>query len=55
MVEKTNTEYLVIRLQNRFAHWRFNKYHVLFENYDYKARQILQLNILWQKLYLKKH
>ena len=21
----TNTEYLVIRLQNRFAYWRFNK------------------------------
>ena len=25
MVEKNNTEYLVIRSQNRFAHLRFNK------------------------------
>ena len=26
--------------------WGLKEYHVLIENYDYEARQILQLNIL---------
>ena len=31
--------------------WGLTKYHVLIENYDYKARQMLQLDILWQTKY----
>ena len=31
--------------------WVLTKYHLLIENYDYKARQMLQLDILWQTKY----